>query len=655
MMNSTFGCWNLDSEVRQSSESDTESHLQRNILVINLISLFVIHYNYVSTLCRNEVKVPDDLKQSLLDDIQHIDEDFTAAASMHDGQLGTHTDFIVEKQKERRSTIEQIDTVSELRHLLVQVKSRPPNFTLRIQNGSYTVTNYIDPNDSNMDQNTSGRAKQKIKTVQTESFVYQFKNLFVNCMKGNIRPHKEEVVIMDQVNAAFQPGKMYLILGAPGCGKSTLLKMVANTLHKSKDHVVGGTVSVATVSPTDKNIYWSNIVGYIDQIDRLHPYLTVKETAEFAWRSRTGGTHRKKYYGEGPEIDAIIQKMDQELTTVHKILDVLGLSRVNDTFVGDPSSVRGVSGGEKKRVTVAEMLVMTTPVVCCDEISTGLDAATTFDITRTLAAATRITESIKIVSLLQPPPETVANFDELIVLSEGKIIYFGPVEDVVDHFNSLGYNIPDRMDVADWLQAVPTKEGWIYLKEVDPYQPDPAFKSQHLTPEQFRERFHESELGKNLMDNVNGPTDVEARDMIQQIAQYKYHNSSWKSLQLVTRRELLLWWRDKPAIQAKLTQNTIMGIIVGTLFFQSTSPQDLLGVIFQSMFYMAISAMNLVVSQFPARSIFYKQQDARFFPTWSVRDSNCCRFLRAHIHRSSFFLLHIHIIHVFPFIPRKNV
>ena len=107
------------------------------------------------------------------------------------------------------------------------------------------------------------------------------------------------------------------------------------------------------------------------------------------------------------------------------------------------------------------------PVLCCDEISTGLDAATTFDITRTLSLASQLTDSIKIVSLLQPPPETVANFDELILLAEGKIIYVGPVEDVVEYFGALGYKIPERMDVADWLQALPTKDGVQYLKEVD--------------------------------------------------------------------------------------------------------------------------------------------------------------------------------------------
>ena len=58
-----------------------------------------------------------------------------------------------------------------------------------------------------------------------------------------------------------------------------------------------------------------------------------------------------------------------------------------------------------------------------------------------------------LISLLQPPPETVANFDEMIIISEGRIIYAGPVDEVIDHFCSLGYKIPERMDVADWLQV----------------------------------------------------------------------------------------------------------------------------------------------------------------------------------------------------------
>jgi ABC-type multidrug transport system ATPase subunit len=74
-----------------------------------------------------------------------------------------------------------------------------------------------------------------------------------------------------------------------------------------------------------------------------------------------------------------------------------------------------------------------------------------------MGAVSRIMKTIHIVSLLQPPPETVALFDELILLSEGRVIYSGAVDEVITHFTSLGYELPMRMDVADWLQV---SRGW---------------------------------------------------------------------------------------------------------------------------------------------------------------------------------------------------
>lgn len=261
-------------------------------------------------------------------------------------------------------------------------------------------------------------------------------------------------------------------------------------------------------------------------------------------------------------------------------------------------------------------MVLATPVLCCDEISTGLDAATTFDITRTMAAATRIKQSICIVSLLQPPPETVANFDELILLSGGKIIYCGPVEEVISYFNALGYEIPDRMDLADWLQILPTKDGSTYLKAIDLDKP---VSEQHLTSEQFHQKFLESVVGKNLLEKVNSPTEDDTSGVIREMASRRFRTSTFRALQLVAGRELLLWWRDKYAIKAKVVQVLLVGTVVGTLFFQQggENAQSIMGVLFQSLFFCSVSAMIIVFQQFSYRPIFYKQQDANFFPAWS--------------------------------------
>ena len=159
---------------------------------------------------------------------------------------------------------------------------------------------------------------------------------------------------------------MYLILGAPGCGKSTLLKMIAGRLPESGSRsgkgcrrgprkIIGGKVEVNGVNSKDSDIVWSNVVSYVDQIERLHGYLTVKETVDFAFDCCWGGTHRGPFVQSSPDAEALLQEIDKERWLVDLIMRAVGIKRVADTYVGN-ERVRGVSGGEKKRVSVAEML-----------------------------------------------------------------------------------------------------------------------------------------------------------------------------------------------------------------------------------------------------------------------------------------------------------
>ena len=215
--------------------------------------------------------------------------------------------------------------------------------------------------------------------------------------------------------------------------------MIANLLPTDSKHKLGGSVEVNSINSQDKEIVWSNIVSYVDQIDRLHGYLTVKETLTFAFDCCYGGTHSGPFTPVGdPDVDKLRKELDDDGWLVDVIMRGVGLKRVEDTFVGN-DKVRGVSGGEKKRVTVAEMMCTRSYVECFDEISTGLDAATTFDICKLLGEVTRMRSSIRLVSLLQPPPETVALFDEIILLDKGRVLFAGPVDEVTQHFKSLGY------------------------------------------------------------------------------------------------------------------------------------------------------------------------------------------------------------------------
>ena len=215
--------------------------------------------------------------------------------------------------------------------------------------------------------------------------------------------------------------------------------------------VLPQTLSLNDLLPT--SFCAQNVVAYVNQIERLHGYLTVKETVKFAYDCCFGGTHKGPYTDmDDPATAAAIQDMDTKDWRVNTILRAMGIERVKDNFVGN-DKVRGVSGGEKKRVSVAEMMAVRSYIQCFDEISTGLDAATTFDIVKLIGEVARMGNMVRVVSLLQPPPETVALFDEVIVLDAGQVLYKGPVDEVTEHFCSLGYRQPERMDPADWLQV----------------------------------------------------------------------------------------------------------------------------------------------------------------------------------------------------------
>lgn len=117
---------------------------------------------------------------------------------------------------------------------------------------------------------------------------------------------------------------------------------------------------------------------------------------------------------------------------------------------------RGISGGEKKRVTTGEMLVGPAKTLFMDEISTGLDSSTTFQIIKCMQQVAHLTESTIFMSLLQPAPETFDLFDDIVLLSEGQIVYQGPREHIVEFFESCGFKCPERKGTADFLQEVKT-------------------------------------------------------------------------------------------------------------------------------------------------------------------------------------------------------
>jgi len=105
-------------------------------------------------------------------------------------------------------------------------------------------------------------------------------------------------------------------------------------------------------------------------------------------------------------------------------------------------------------VYVGEMIVGPTKTLLMDEISTGLDSSTTYQIVKCFQQIVHLTEATIFMSLLQPAPETFDLFDDIILISEGQIVYQGPREHIIEFFESCGFRCPERKGTADFLQEV---------------------------------------------------------------------------------------------------------------------------------------------------------------------------------------------------------
>lgn len=133
----------------------------------------------------------------------------------------------------------------------------------------------------------------------------------------------------------------------------------------------------------------------------------------------------------------------------------LRCTRVRDTFVGD-SLLRGVSGGEKKRVTIGEMLAARSKVVLLDDYTRGLDAAAALDLIKTLRLAATVFGMTVIATQYQASQEVFEQFDNVLVLQEGRSVYFGPCSAAKLYFEAQGIVCPPSRTIPDFLSSL----GW---------------------------------------------------------------------------------------------------------------------------------------------------------------------------------------------------
>ncbi|XP_074276949.1 ABC transporter G family member 39-like [Silene latifolia] len=288
-----------------------------------------------------------------------------------------------------------------------------------------------------------------------------------------------------------------------------------------------------------------------------------------------------------------------------------------DTIVGDDMR-RGISGGEKKRLTIGEMLVGPAKFLLMDGISTGLDSSTTFKICKYIGEMVHILDMTIVISLLQPTPETYELFDDIILLSEGQIVYQGPRDLILDFFEYVGFKCPKRKGVADFLQEVTSikdQEQYWSKKDDQPYG--------YVSVSEFVQHYKSFQVGQKLMSDLSIPYD-KSEAHPNALVKKKYGLSNWQLLSVCFSREWFLMKRNSFLYIFKSAQITIMAIATMTAFFRTTmnhqtaaDGEKYLGAIFFSLtnfVFNGVAETTLTVMGLP---IFYKQRDSLFYPAWA--------------------------------------
>lgn len=238
--------------------------------------------------------------------------------------------------------------------------------------------------------------------------------------------------ILQGITGYAEPGSFMAIMGPSGSGKSTLLDTLAGRLAKN-----AAQTGQVLLNGRRKTTLSYGTAAYVTQTDELIGTLTVKETI---------------YYSASLRIPSTVTRSEKK-AIVDSTIREMGLYDCRNTPVGN-WHLRGLSGGEKRRLSIALEILTRPRLLFLDEPTSGLDSAAAFFVVTALRNLARDGRTI-IASIHQPSSEVFELFDNLTLLSGGKLIYFGQANNAIEHFTSAGFPCPQLRNPSDhFLRAI---------------------------------------------------------------------------------------------------------------------------------------------------------------------------------------------------------
>lgn len=326
-------------------------------------------------------------------------------------------------------------------------------------------------------------------------------------------PHNTNKYILRNVNCEAKPGEVTAIAGPSGAGKTTLLDILAGMITRVSGHVL--------VNDQQMNAaHFRRVSGYVTQDEALFPLLTVEETLMFSARLRLqGGLHKAA-------------------TRVRELMKELGLEHVARMRIGSESH-RGISGGEKRRVSIGVDLVHNPNVVMIDEATSGLDSASALHVISLLKAMAKNQGKTIVLTIHQPGFRILELFDNVVLLSNGILLHHGSLQLLEDRLKFSGHTIPRHVNVLEF--AIDVVESLKYDTEGNDTD----------TSETEEEYCH---LRKNF--NMGN----------EEVTQTMYPNSRFFEVFILSQRFCRNAFRTKQLFTARILQALIGGILLGTVF-----------------------------------------------------------------------------------------
>lgn len=454
-----------------------------------------------------------------------------------------------------------------------------------------------------------GGAKIFIK-VFPEAFV-DFFNIFATAKRIlGLEKRGSEFNILQNFRGVAKPGEMVLVLGRPGSGCTTFLRTITN--QRIGYTGIDGDVMYG---PFDAKTFEKRFRGeavYNQEDDVHHPTLTVGQTLGFALDVKTPG---KRPAGMG--------KKEFKDKVISLLLKMFNIEHTVNTIVGN-AFTRGISGGERKRVSIAEMMITGATVCAWDNSTRGLDASTASDYAKSLRIMTNIYRTTTFVSLYQASETIYQQFDKVLVIDSGRQVFYGPAKEARAYFEGIGFAPKPRQTTPDYLTGC-TDE---YERE---YASGRGPENAPSSPDGLVQAFNESEFSERLATEMNEYRhEIEKQKQIYddfQLAhrEAKRKHTSSKSVYSVPyclqiwaliQRQFILKWQDRFTLTTSWSTVVIIAFVIGSVWLQqpetSAGAFTRGGVLFIAFLYNAFNAFSELAACFLGRSIVNKHRAYTF-------------------------------------------